>query len=471
MMSAAPRDRIDRGTRVYGALRGGRGVWPWITAVAILYLAMQSVFFASTVAAVAIPNTRVVQQLDTGAEQRLWGTADYALDGVGHATETFSFAGVTDAFTECIALTIGVPDNPDAQSNAVESALRGRHLGTCSLAVPAIAALAAGDHPAETFEYNRYWNGSVVVIRPLLAIGGVGMARLGVGLVFLGGLVTAVIALVRRVGGWAAAALMVPVLGTTNLVTQPLNSMSHALSFGVMCFGIAVAVRLARETLPLLVAGAAVAGAVFNFVDYLLNPPMAWALFTFAAVAARWRARQDLPLRNLWLTVAAGAAGWLGGYALTWVTRWGITVIAFGESAWEEILGVISNRMQGQYQDLVVPGIGQPILRNTGFWLTTIPTARWVAAICLAVSLACVVWLVAKRRWRALTVAVALTSPALLVVLWLELLSNHSQIHMFFVYRSIPVAVGIVTAACVAVCTSLRVAAGAARSEFTEAAA
>jgi hypothetical protein len=459
MMSAALRDGSRAGSRVYGALNGSRGVWQWIAAVGVVYLVMQTLFFATTVAAAAIPNAAVVQHLQAGAEQRLWGTADYALDGVGHPTSSFTFAGVTDAFTECIALTTGVPADADGQTDPMESALRGRHLGTCSLAVPAIAALSAGGEPAETFEYNRYWNGSAVLIRPLVAVGDVGMARLGVGLVFLGGLVTAVIALVRRVGGWAAAALMVPVLASTNLVTQPVNGMSHALSFGVMCFGVALAVRLGREPLPLLIVGAAVAGGVFNFIDFLLNPPLAWSLFAFAAVASRWRHRPGITVGGAWLTVGAATVGWLAGYALTWITRWLLAVIAFGDSAWNEIFGVIGNRLQGQYQDLVVPGLGQPTLRNAAFWLSTIPTARWIAVACLVVSLACIAWLVVRRRWRVLGVLVAVASPALIVVLWLELLSNHSQIHMFFVYRSIPAAVGIVTAACVVACTRMRVAA------------
>ena len=42
-----------------------------------------------------------------------------------------------------------------------------------------------------------------------------------------------------------------------------------------------------------------------------------------------------------------------------------------------------------------------------------------------------------------------LAAPALIVPLWYEVLSNHSQVHAFFTYRSVAAAVGIGVAACV----------------------
>lgn len=452
--SPAPRRRDV----VAAILRGQRGFARWIVALLVVYLAIQGLFVLATVTAAAVPNDAIVASLQRDADLRLWDTTDYPLDGVGHPTERFPFAGITDSFTECISLTIGVPADPDGASGIVRDSIAGRHLGTCSMALPAIAALAAGDEPEQVFTYNRYWNGFTILTRPLLALEGVATVRLAVGLIFVGGIVTAAIALTRRVSPWAAAGLLVPLLASTNLVTQPLHGFSHALSFGIMMFAVAWGVRLGRETLPAIIIGASVAGAVFNFVDFLLNPPVAWALFVFAVVSARWQSRRHdrMPLRELWGATGAGALGWIAGYGLTWVTRWAIAVATFGESAWQEILGVISTRLQGQYQDLVTPGLGQSTVRNALFWLGTIPTSRFVLLLAVLTILVCLAVILLSRRPGLLLVALAIGSPILLVVLWLELLSNHSQIHVFFVYRAIPAAIGIAVATALVVLAKAR---------------
>lgn len=439
-------------------LRGQQGFARWLVALLVVYVAIQGLFMLATVTAAIVPNDAIVASLEKDAAWRLWDTTDYPLDGVGHPTERFPFAGITDSFTECISLTIGVPADPSGDGGIVLDSIAGRHLGTCSTALPAISALAAGEEPEAVYTYNRYWNGFTVLTRPLLALEGVATVRLVVGLIFLGGIVTAAIALTRRVSPWAAAGLLVPLLASTNLVTQPLHGFSHALSFGIMMFAVAWGVRLGRETLPAIIVGASAAGAVFNFVDFLLNPPVAWALFVFAVVAARWQSRRSdsVGLRGLWAAVGASALGWIAGYSITWVTRWVIAVATFGESAWQEILGVISTRLQGQYEDLVAPGIGQSTLRNALFWFGTIPTARFVVITAVLVVAVCLVVVLVTRRPRLLMVALAIGSPLVLVVLWLELLSNHSQIHVFFVYRAIPAAIGIAIAAAIVVLAKAR---------------
>ncbi|GAA2567666.1 hypothetical protein [Microbacterium binotii] len=437
-MSAVPTEGLRRVWRsCVAVMRGERGVLRWIAAVVVVYALAQIVFLLSTVAAAAVPNTAVVAALAQGASQHLWNAIDYPADGIGHVTQRFSFAGVSDAFTQCIALTMQTPGG----DGAWESAMAGRHLGTCSLALPSITEMAAGGSASEVYTYNRYWNGFTLLTRPALALGGVGAVRVSVAVLLIVAVVVAAIVLSRRVSPLAPLVL-VPVFLSTNIATSTMDAFPHALSFAVILFGMAAGARFATEPLPSLVIVAALSASVFNFVDFLLNPPVAWALFVFAAVAARWR-RGDRP-RPLLAAAGAAGLGWIAGYAATWVTRWVLAVLTFGDSAWQEILSVISTRLQGQNPDLVTPGPFQPTLRNTLFWLGTIPTSRFVAVAALVVVIVSLVIVLVQRRWRALGMMAVLAAPAVLVPVWLELLNNHSQIHVFFVYRAIPVAVGIV---------------------------
>lgn len=449
-MSAVPAERLRRiGRTCVATVRGERGALWWILAVVVIYAAAQVVFLLSTVAAAAVPNHAVVAALADGVGQHLWTPIDYPADGIGHVTRRFGFAGVSDAFTQCIALTMQTPGG----SGAWESAMAGRHLGTCSLAVPSIAQLASGGAASEVFTYNRYWNGFTLLTRPALALGGVGAVRASVAALLLAAIAIAAIVLARRVSPLAPLVL-VPVFLSTNIATQTMDAFPHSLSFAVILFGMAAGARFGNEPLPSLVIVAAISASVFNFVDFLLNPPIAWALFVFAAVAARWT-RGDRP-RVLLATVGAATIGWIAGYAATWITRWILAVLTFGDSAWQEILSVISTRLQGQNPDLVTPGLFQPTLRNVLFWFGTIPTSRFVALAAAVVVLVSVVTVLIQRRWRALATMLVLALPAALVPIWLELLNNHSQIHVFFVYRAIPVALGIVAIAALLVAVGPR---------------
>lgn len=445
-MNAARTDLRRMVATLGAAARGQRGIMQWVLVLAAAYLLAQTLFIVLTLAAAAVPGEAVLASLATGATQHLWQPIDYPADGIGNVTARFGFAGVSDAFTQCIALTMLVPGG----DGVWESAMAGRHLGTCSLAVPAIQELAAGNDAVTTYTYNRYWNGFTILTRPALALGGVGAVRALTIVLLLVALVWAVSTLARRVSPLAPLVLL-PVLASTNIMTQPLDAFPHALSFAVILLGTALAARFGSGALPALFLIAALSASLFNFVDFLLNPPVAWSLFVFAAVAARWAAGRGT--RSLWAASGVAALGWIVGYGATWITRWGLAVVTFGESAWREILGVISTRLQGQNADLVVEGALQPTIRNTLFWLGTVPTSKAVAAGALLTILVCVV-LLAVRRPASLVQLLAMAAPALLVPMWLELLNNHSQIHVFFVYRAIPVAVGIVaTAALLAVRT------------------
>lgn len=439
-MTSAP-DRRSRSAAVLAAARGQRGVGAWLLVLLVVYLTLQVLFLLASLWAAAIPHAPIVAALQQGLVENLWSTADYPADGIGHPAPAFPFAGVSDAYTQCIALTMNVPT---VGAGLWDAAFAGRHLGTCSAAVPAMGQIAAGGD-APFLAYNRYWNGYAALTRPLLALGGVGAVRVVVAVLFVAALVLAVVMLSRHVSRLAPLVLL-PLVLSTNILTQPMDAFPHALAFAVLFAGMALGARLGREPLPLILLGAAVAAGVFNFVDYLLNPPVAWALFVFAVVAARWMSGRGR-VRGLWAATVVAALGWIVGYGGTWVTRWILAVATFGDSAWQEILGVIGNRLQGQVDGLVLPGALQATRRNTLFWLETIPTAPAVAAIALAAVIVCLVMMLVRRRWAALGAFAAMAAAALLVPLWFELLNNHSQIHLFFVYRAVPTAVGIVATA------------------------
>lgn len=434
-------DRRPRFASLLAAARGQRGVGAWLLVLLAVYLLLQLLFLLGSLWAAALPHGAIVAALEQGLAQNLWSTVDYPSDGIGHAVPAFPFAGVSDAYTQCIALTMNIPT---VGAGLWDAALAGRHLGTCSAAVPALGQIAAGGD-APFLSYNRYWNGYAALTRPLLLFGGVGMVRIVIAVLFAAALVFAVAMLGRHISRVAPLVLL-PLVVSTNVLTQPTDSFPHALAFAVLLTGMGLGARWGREPLPFVFLGAAVVAGAFNFVDYLLNPPVAWALFVFAVVAARWSVGRG-GVRGLWAAAGIAAIGWVLGYGATWITRWILAVATFGDSAWQEILGVIGNRLQGQVDGLVLPGPLEATRRNTLFWLETIPTAPVVAVVALVTLVVCLAWMLVRREWVRLGAFAAMGAAALLVPMWFQLLNNHSQIHLFFVYRAVPTAVGIAAAA------------------------
>jgi hypothetical protein len=319
-------------------------------------------------------------------------------------------------------------------------------LGSCEQGARQLARLERGEPPGQRLEYFRYWAGYTVLTRPVLAAGGMDGMRLVAGGLFGVALLAMVLALSRTTGVRYTLALTIPLLVSSNVLSVPATAFSHALSLAATFAGVAgVAVASRYGAQPVLVA-VAVSAAVFNFVDLLTTPAMPWALCAaVAATAAFTRSRRIGDACRLGL-VASGV--WFASYALTWVSRWVITALFLGWGhVMDVVLGIARFRVDGDYRE-VSHGLGAAVLRNGRTWLAVPVTPELV----LAVSTLCAVGALALGWWRfgatQLVVAAVLAAPALVAPAWMLVLSNHSQIHDVFVYRTVPVSIGIALGAC-----------------------
>ena len=147
-----------------------------------------------------VPDRLVMDSLFEATEEGSLDAEQYGTGLVGHRV---------DSFTECVAITVGLGDEPG--TGTVASAIRTPTLGPCDQAVPKIVGWAEGDGLVRSYDYFRYWHGHAVVLRPLIALFGVAGTRL----VAVTGLIAAVMFLGRRVrhrvGLAGAIAILAPV--------------------------------------------------------------------------------------------------------------------------------------------------------------------------------------------------------------------------------------------------------------------
>jgi hypothetical protein len=185
--------------------------------------------------------------------------------------------------------------------------------------------------------------------------------------------------------------------------------------------------RKARRLDSNLILVAAVFGSFFNFVDNLVNPPWQPMLIAFVALAAG---------RSLSETLLV-LVGWSLGYSLTWASKWAIACAAGVQ--WRDIFDVILYRMNGDEQGFVVHRFLAPSGKVLTYFYQQIQSS---VTFLLLLPL-----LVFPMRWPNPKQFLVLSSPILIPFAWFELLSNHSQIHYWLVYRPIASCFGILIAA------------------------
>jgi hypothetical protein len=113
------------------------------------------------------------------------------------------------------------------------------------------------------------------------------------------------------------------------------------------------------------------------------------------------------------------------------------------------VRGKVAERTGGEW-DGVSDTFGAGVVSNVGYWWNAVPTSSLVLAACTVAVLVALVLAVVRGGPRRLVVAAVLGAPALVAFAWYTVLSNHSQIHEFFVYRNVPAALAVLTAAALA---------------------
>ncbi|MGI4895961.1 MAG: hypothetical protein ACRYF3_12690, partial [Janthinobacterium lividum] len=262
--------------------------------------------------------------------------------------------------------------------------------------------------------------------------------------VFALAVLAAFLAVSRRVGRAAPFALFLPLAATTNALAMPDRAFSHGIAVAAVATGVAVTAVAASGGWRRAVLGAGFAAGLFCYLDLLTVPPMSWALC--AAVAGAVTQRRTGVWTETFRTVLAVGAAWPVAFGFTWVSRWVIAAIAQGPSVFSTVEEVSAIRINGGD---VSQTFGAGIVANWNYWVDTSATAVPVLVAAGVVVLALLSVTARRHGSRGLLAAAVLAAPALVVPAWYCVLSNHSQVHSFFTYRSVPAAVGVVVMAVV----------------------
>ena len=392
----------------------------------VLVLCLQPVYFlAMTNLDRIVSHERTWQHIRSAFEAGVLETSF-------HSRNQFIDSG--DRYTDCASLGIGLQPGVSA---AVEGITAPRPASADNHACDDLKTAAINPAAAFWGRTERYWNGYRLYSAPLASL----VPILALKLINLVVLVLVSVAFVlqaaKLLGPGATIGLCAPVLFCCDYV-RIWHVTPHTISTAVILGGAALFAAAVRGQAGLakLVLLSALSGSLFNFVDFLVNPPWMPMLLAFFVMA------MPAPItRRERLAVALLCVGaWFGGYAVTWFFKWVFAYVVDPTfDVRTDVLNTMVFRLDGDYGKVVhIPLF--PTLKTFGAAIV-----NW--GLPLSACFALVIGKTLKGRAFDRGVFFWLAWPVLIPVVWFETLSNHTQIHTMFVIRSAAAAIGVAVAA------------------------
>ena len=262
-----------------------------------------------------------------------------SLEGVYHS--------VRDNYADAVLL--GVAANMDSDS-VVRSALDTKYYDDGY--GPAVGIMATLKGYEANNDYTRYWHGSLVFVRPLLALWDIdGIRAAGTAVIILLMLFDAVW-LIRK----KHTALCVILLASAVLVEFwfVFTTIEYMSVFIIMLAAVPLYVRFAENTRALVILSAG-AGTLTAFFDFLtaetltLLVPLTAAMFAAAGKGGRPDSKKALR------TVILCLAAWGGCYLLTFAAKWAITSVVMGRNVSDVALAAAAERIGGTDDEISSP--------------------------------------------------------------------------------------------------------------------
>lgn len=284
-------------------------------------------------------------------------------------------------------------------------------------------------------QYPRYWHGYQVVLRPLTVVFQVQELRyLGMLLFYL----------LFFWSAWLMAKKTKPVCAVLYVLTiassYPVavtTCFQYLTTFYVLFGALIFLLSRDREDRPVnLLLYFFVVGMVENFFDFLTYPIITLGI-PLALLLWRKTREEQTGFRENFLFMFQSSLSWGLGYALTWIAKWGITVVVLGVRYFWRTMSVVQYRLQGSEEE-PLDRIGT-IQRNLKAWMNVQDAGviSWskVVLVILAVTLLLIIWKKLKD-WRTICAYLPILLVAAYPYIWYLVMSNHSQIHYWYTYRA-----------------------------------
>lgn len=314
-----------------------------------------------------------------------------------------------------------------------------------------------GERPADTL-YDRYWHGMTMIIKPLLLLFTLRQIRW----ILLGSLAVCLtvlsILLIRR-KQYLLTGLMC--LGAFMVQAWMAGLCIEYYPVFLITFLVSVSMVLNEEKRERILYLCVVSGVCVAFFDFLTTETLAFVI-PLACVYSIWSSKGTLRSikEELVYFIKAGAF-WVGAYAATYLVKWSLASMVYGEERFSAALSQLAGRQGNAAVSFAADSISQnsispEVLQNAGgevlpqFLSAVVINLRLLLGLSgkislekLALGLVLLGMIVASviyvfRKPGPMGVfPVILLLLGTIPVLRMMVLHNHSLEHCFFVYRSL----------------------------------
>ncbi len=331
---------------------------------------------------------------------------------------------VIDADTECIGLSVGLYNSTEGERSHFSRAINAESLYGCE---PLIRWLETGETIAHR-DYFRYWHGYTIITRPVLSFLPYNDLRghlFNISVILMGFLLWR---LGKDFGARFALAFALPffvlnLIGYWVVATKAVTW--FLIAGGALYFSSPKKVRGEAPVLAFFVLGALTA-----FFDFLTAPMLVFVFPLFFYWIYANQAKVDAVVETPWKSLITLFLFWSGGYVILWSSKFVLAAWVLEVDVWSDVTGAVFNRLRGQseYVDSFIPGVAlyENFTSLKSFW----------GPVAFILFLALPVATKARRaRWRALwRNAPVFFMLAVAPLVWMEALSNHTQIHAAFTH-------------------------------------
>lgn len=268
----------------------------------------------------------------------------------------------------------------------------------------------------EAFEYSRYWNGYTSFLRPLLCF--LDYKRI----VYLFFLVTLILSLVLSVelykkSGLLSVCAFIVSIALTDIWASALTINTN-ICFMIGLIGSIIILKRKSYSTSFYNSYFLVLGILTNFYDLLTMPliSLGYPLICLIIKKRSEKSEDIITKEIIKYCIFYGI-----GYAMCWITKWGITDLIYNKSIINNALNQIIYRTYGDKLSIM------RLISNIVYYFDNIN-------LIIVVGIFIIYYLTHKRK----------TYYSIIIYLpfiWYFILKNHSAIHAFFTYKNISITI------------------------------
>lgn len=372
---------------------------PWLKFPFIM-IGFILVFFVTMTIAYSLPNERIEINTQSSLE---------SIEYVENYPNVFysERSASLDLFTDRVMLNMNFVQNQD-NYNVVQQAM---------------------DNNA----YSRYWHGYQIFLRPLLEIFTYSQIKyLLMFVVFI--LFALCIILLKEKLNVGIALLFVAVTIAGYIILAPM-CLQYSSVFIIMMSAIIAICKLYKSGEKAILKWAytfLIIGMVTNFLDLLTFPMITLGMPLIVLFLLNLKYDSNYLLKRNIIALFVNSCTWFIGYAFTWIAKWILASIILHRNVIQESILQIFFRTRGDEQYPV----DRSIMFHDNFnnYFGALENKFWIILAIILIAFL-ILYIFFKKPVKTLTATIPFLVVMVYPVIWMLVLSNHSQIHAFFVYR------------------------------------